>query len=153
MPFEIKEILDFGVGFWQKNRLLSDKEIDKIRGQNIPHNSKAIDRTISLNCIVSHKSTDLRRKSYKSPRSIYRFGMQFVHDLKNYKGEIRMNHNIKATYNLHWATEDPNCSRILEWFIPFYEISEELDNTLQQIIADSLKIGVTVYIYKVLDYN
>lgn len=58
-------------GFWRGNRLVTGKLIDEWFDQNIPGNSKAIDRTVGTNCVVSHKSTDLRPKSYRSPNRVY----------------------------------------------------------------------------------
>ena len=34
-------------------------QLDECFDQNIPGNSKTIDRTVGANCVVSHKSTDL----------------------------------------------------------------------------------------------
>lgn len=147
----VKEI-DFGAGFWKKERKLSGKEIDRLRNQNIPHNSKVIDRTIMLDCIVSHKSTDTRCKSYHRPESLYRLGMKFVNELKNYKGEIRQDHKIKATYHLTWPIENPQCKRILEWFIPSFLNNKEQELVLSRVIEDGLKQGVQVMLYEIIDY-
>ncbi|MEP7375290.1 MAG: hypothetical protein ABI675_17955 [Chitinophagaceae bacterium] len=123
-----------------------------LRGQNIPSNSKAIDKTISDNCIVSHKSTDLRKISYQSAKTVYRLGMCFVTALRNYSGEVRRDHKIGATYHLNWTTENPECIRILEWFIPDFEIPDECMKTLQRIINEGRSFGILVSIFKVRDY-
>jgi hypothetical protein len=83
------DVLDYGRGFWQGNRLLSGKRIDALRAQNIPHNARVIDRTVGIDTVVSHKSTDLRRPSYQSPRRVYALGMRFVRALAAYSGEVR----------------------------------------------------------------
>lgn len=145
-------IQDFGEGFWKKNRLQSGKEIDQLRGQNIPHNSKIIDRTAELDCIVSHKSTDLRLKSYASLKMVYRLGMKFVRELSEYKGEVRQDHKIQATYHLTWAIESENCKRVLEWFIPDCELPDIQCSALDSVVNDGLACGVIVKLFKVKDY-
>ena len=99
--------LGLGKDFWARNRLASGNEIDQVREQNIPRNSKTIDRTVGMSCVVSHKSTDIRLKSYLLPGSIYRTGIRFCRELAIYGGEIRRNHKIGATYYLTWAVADP----------------------------------------------
>jgi len=143
---------DFGENFWKRNRMASGKSIDQLRGQNIPHNSKSIDKTSGLACIISHKSTDIRRKSYTNPKSIFRLGMRFVHDLAIYQGEVRRDHKIGATYHLHWATDNPDCKRILEWYIPASIIPEEKINAIKKVIITAKAHGVKVNIYTILDY-
>jgi hypothetical protein len=145
-------IVDFGAGFWKKERKLSGKEIDRLRNQNIPHNSRTIDRTIMLDCMVSHKSTDTRCKSYQHPQSLYWLGMKFVKELINYRGEIRRDNKIKATYHLTWLIENPNCKRVLEWFIPSSLNNKEQEQALLKVIEDGLQQGVEVILYRVLDY-
>lgn len=143
--------LDFGSGFWREERLLSGKRIDVLRGQNIPHNSRSIDRTLVPNGIVSHKSTDLRLKSYRSPRAVYRLGMRFVREIQDYSGETRCDHKKKATYHLRWAIETSSAVRILEWFIPAKGVSEEQEFSLTQVVNDAKAAGVTVKIFRVND--
>jgi len=92
--------IDFGQDFWKGDRKASGRSIDGLRGQNIPFNSKIIDPTIGLDAVVSHKSTDIRLKSYLSAQRLYRLGTHFVRQLMNYNGEVRMGHKIGATYNL-----------------------------------------------------
>lgn len=150
-PHEDPPALDFGEGFWRDDRRLSGKRIDSLRGQNIPHNSKTIDRTEGLDHIVSHKSTDLRLKSYRSPKTVYRVGMRFVRELVAYKGEVRSDHHIKATYHLHWMTENPECKRTLEWFIPASGVNAEQALSLERIVADAASAGVSVVLIKVND--
>lgn len=152
MLFNEENILDFGEGFWKADRMRSGKKIDQLRNQNIPHNSKTIDKTAGLDCIISHKSTDLRRKSYLDSRTVYRLGMKYIQQLANYQGEIRRDHKIGATYHLHWATDNPDCQRILEWFIPSYVIPQELYNTLQKVIEEAALKKIKVIIYPILDY-
>lgn len=142
---------DFGSGFWLSERRLSGKRIDVLRGQNIPHNAKVIDRTIGADCVVSHKSTDLRLKSYRSPRAVYRLGMQFVRHLCAYRGEVRCDHRLKATFNLHWAIEDPNARRILEWFVPQTGISAQHQDALTRVIGEASKLDVRVVIIRIPD--
>ncbi len=143
--------LNFGEGFWREDRKLSGKRIDVLRGQNIPPNSVSIDRTDGLANIVSHKSTDLRLKSYRSPKSVYRLGMRFVRQLASYQGEVRADHHKKATYHLHWMTENPNCRRTLEWFIPASGVADEQWLGLERVVADAAPMGVSVVLLKVLD--
>lgn len=141
----------FGAGFWLTDRRLSGKRIDVLRGQNIPHNAKVIDRTVGANCVVSHKSTDLRLKSYRSPRAVYRLGMHFVRQLSDYRGEVRCDHRLKATFNLHWALEDPKVRRLLEWFVPQNGISAEHEDALAKVIEEAGKLGVSVVIIRIPD--
>ena len=129
----------------------SGKRVDVLRGQNTPHNSRSIDRTLVPHGVVSHKSTDLRLKSYRSGRSVYRLGMRFVREVQNYAGEIRSDHTKKATYNLHWAVEAPNAARLLEWFIPAFGISDEQERSLDQVIVDAQAVGVVVKLFLVGD--
>jgi hypothetical protein len=142
---------EFGAGFWLSDRRLSGKRIDVLRGQNIPHNAKVIDRTIGANCVVSHKSTDLRLKSYRSPRAVYRLGMHFVRQLCAYRGEVRCDHRLKATFNLHWGVEDPSARRFLEWFVPQTGISAEQEDALAQVIEEASKLDVRVVIIRIPD--
>ena len=144
--------IDFGGDFWKKDRKASGKNIDVLRGQNIPGNSKTIDRTISLGCIVSHKSTDFRLKSYQPANRLYQLGMHFVRQLVRYKGEVRMDHKIGATYNLQWAVEAENTTRILEWFVPDFALDNSTEKALLRFIENAKKSGVDVHIYAVKDY-
>lgn len=84
--------MNFGAGFWREYRKLSGERIDALRGQKIPHNSHSIDRTPVPNGMASHKSTDLRLKSYRSPRAVYRIGRRFGRQLVCYTGEVRCDH-------------------------------------------------------------
>ena len=143
--------LDFGRGFWRECRRLSGKRIDGLRGQNIPHNSRCIDRTLVPNGIVSHKSTDLRLKSYRSATAVYRRGMNFVNQLVAYKGEIRCDHKKKATYHLYWALEGAQASRVLEWFVPAAGVSDEQLAALKRVTRDAIVRGVRVDIYRVAE--
>jgi hypothetical protein len=143
--------VDFGRGFWRECRKLSGKRIDVIRGQNIPHNSRCIDRTLVPRGIVSHKSTDLRLKSYRSATSVYRRGMNFVADLVAYKGEVRCDHKKKATYHLHWAVEGNKARRVLEWFVPACGVSDEQVAALKRVVQDGLVLGVRVEIYRIAE--
>jgi hypothetical protein len=144
-------LVDFGRGFWRECRKLSGKRVDVLCGQNIPHNSRSIDRTLVPNGVVSHKSTDLRLKSYRSPRTVYRLGMRFVREVHDYSGEIRCDHKKKATYHLHWAIEAPDAARILEWFIPASGISNEQECSLKQVIDEAKTAGVVVKLFRVCD--
>ncbi|HJT66392.1 MAG TPA: hypothetical protein VJ749_08065 [Pyrinomonadaceae bacterium] len=145
------EPLDFGRGFWRECRRLTGKRIDVLRDQNIPHNSRCIDRTLVPNGVVSHKSTDLRRKSYRSAATVYRRGMNFVADLVAYEGEVRCDHKKKATYHLHWALEGAEPPRVLEWFVPALGVSEEQAAALKRVVQDSATLGVRVEIYRVAE--
>jgi len=40
------EMISLGEGFWTRDRRRSGPYVDELRGQNIPGNSKAIDRTL-----------------------------------------------------------------------------------------------------------
>lgn len=144
--------IDFGSDFWKKDRKTSGKNVDVLRGQNIPGNSKTIDRTVGLGCIVSHKSTDFRLKSYQQPNRVYQLGMHFVRQLVRYKGEVRMDHQIGATYNLQWAVETGKTKRILEWFVPDFVKDLPIEKELLRVIANAKDLGVEVRIYSVKDY-
>lgn len=158
-PFSIMESdnkpkrqeVDFGRGFWLQRRMTSGASIDRIMGQNIPCNSRVIDRTELPNSIVSHKSTDLRLASYRNLTRVYRLGMNFVKSLANYKGEVRMDHRKKATYHLHWAIERDDCKRILEWYIPADGLSNEQESIIEKIVTDAEILGVIVKIIRVLE--
>lgn len=143
-------ILDYGRGFWRGNRLQSGKRIDALRDQNIPHNARVIDRTVSFNTVVSHKSTDLRRPSYRSAACVYRAGMRFVRLLAAYDGEVRCDHKKRATYYLHWAIEHDG-PRILEWFIPAIDVTADQEAALARVIADAVSLGVTVQLLRIKD--
>ena len=142
--------LDYGRGFWLGDRLQSGKRIDALRFQNIPHNARVIDRTVGADAVVSHKSTDLRRASYRSPARVYRLGMSFVRSLAAYGGEVRCDHQKKATYYLHWAIEQRG-PRILEWFIPATGVTTAQEAALTRVINDAKPIGVTVLILHIKD--
>ena len=143
--------LDFGAGFWRERRMVSGKRVDVLRSQNIPHNSRCIDRTLVPNGVVSHKSTDLRRKSYRSATMVYRRGMNFVADLVAYKGEVRCDHKKKATYHLNWALEGAEAPRVLEWFVPASGVSDEQAAALKRVVQDGATVGVRVEIYRVAE--
>lgn len=144
------KIISFGDGFWKENRMKSGKEIDLYRNQNIPQNSKTIDRTMRLSGVVSHKSTDVRRKSYAKPNTIYRLGMRFAKELQNYRGEIRRNHKIGASYYLNWAIESKDTSRVLEWFLPL-NVNKEQKKEIEWVVTDAAKLGITVQIFQIED--
>jgi len=142
---------DFGRGFWARDRLATGKEIDNLRGQNIPSNSRTIDRTTVPTSIVSHKSTDIRRKSYRRLSKVYRTGMRFATELSQYEGEIRKDHRKKATYHLHWALEMSECKRVLEWFIPLTGVADDQMQAVERVVRDAAALGVEVNVYRVLD--
>lgn len=144
------DILDYGRGFWEGNRFQSGKRIDTLRAQNIPHNARVIDRTIGLDTVVSHKSTDLRRPSYQSTGRVYCTGMRFVRALAAYTGEVRCDHQKKATYYLHWALQGHG-PRILEWFIPEAGITTDQEAALARVVADAAVLGVTVRLLRIKD--
>lgn len=148
---ELPAPYDFGRGFWAQDRKATGKSIDVLRGQNIPHNSRTIDRTVGIDTIVSHKSTDLRLKSYRSPQAVYRLGMGFVKQLASYKGEVRQDHKKKATYYLHWMLDDPGTVRILEWFLPCTGVADEIEVALQRVALEARSCGVTVLLLRILD--
>ena len=139
-----------GPGFWKKNRLQSGKEIDAALDQNIPHNAKTIDRTVGQVGVVSHKSTDLRLKSYQSMARVYWIGMRFVKTLVAYEGEVRRDRQKQATYHLHWALEGNEVSRVLQWFVPD-ELTLQQEETLQRVIDDGKLLGVDVQILRIPD--
>lgn len=144
-------VINFGRGFWCECRRLTGKRIDVLRGQNIPHNSRCIDRTLVPKGIVSHKSTDLRLKTYRSPCSVYWRGMRFVAELAGYKGEIRCDHKKKATYHLHWAVEEADAPRVLEWFVPASGVAAEHELALNRVVADAKLRGVRVELFRVAE--
>jgi hypothetical protein len=143
--------LDLGLGFWQQERRLAGKQVDAIRGQNIPSNAKAIDRTVGSNCVVSHKSTDLRLPSYRKPSAVYATGTSHVRSLQAYKGEVRRDLQIKATYHLYWALEGPGARRMLEWFVPLNGLAPEQEHALQRVIAYGAARQVHVAVFRVDD--
>lgn len=143
--------LDFGAGFWRECRKQSGKRVDVLRGQNIPHNSRSIDRTLVPNGVVSHKSTDLRLKSYRSPATVYRLGIRFVYELLAYSGEIRCDHMKKATYHLHWAVEAADAVRVLEWFVPLSGVTAEQEAALARVVDAAKIAGVRVDLFRVSD--
>lgn len=145
----VGEILDLGSDFWLRDRLKSGQEIDRLRGQNIPFNSRVIDRTDGISCVVSHKSTNLLCLSYQSPRAVYRLGMSFVRDLAAYQGEVRRNRKIKATYFLSWALQGPNPRRILEWFVPYSGVTGGQEEALELVVSEALALGVEVRVFRV----
>lgn len=145
----IGEKCDLGRGFWRKNRLASGKEIDSIRGQNIPSNSKTIDRTEGLNVMISHKSTDIRLKSYIRPRAVYRIGMRYVRQIASYNGEVRKDHKKKATYHLHWAVETEDSKRVLEWFLPLKGVANEQEVAIHKVVVEAGELGVDVHVFRV----
>jgi len=147
----IGEKCDLGRGFWKKSRLTSGKEIDSLREQNIPSNSKTIDRTMGRNTIISHKSTDIRLKSYSRTSAVYRTGMRYVRQLASYTGEVRRDLKKKATYYLHWAIETEGSKRILEWFIPLDGIDNEQELVLSRVVDDAQELGVEVHVYRVAE--
>lgn len=145
----VGERVDLGRGFWRINRLFAGAMIDGIRGQNIPFNSKSIDRTEGLCRIVSHKSTDVRLPSYLRSESVYRIGMRFVRKLADYQGEIRMDHRKRATYHLHWAVENPQCQRVLEWFVPEEGVTAQQETELERVVEEGAALGVEVLVLRV----
>lgn len=147
----IGELFDPGKGFWTAPRLLGGRELDKLRGQNIVSNAKTIDRTEGLSCIVSHKSTDLRKPSYRDAKRVYWLGMRFVRELLRYAGETRRDRKRKVTYHLHWLVEAPDCRRSLEWFVPLAGVPETHEKMLKQVIEDAEASGVEVRIYRIPD--
>ena len=142
-------ILDFGDDFWSGDRRLSGKRIDVLRGQNIPGNSRVIDRTLVPRGVVSHKSTDVRCKSYRYPSSLYRIGMRFARAVAAYRGEVRQDHQKKATYNLQWAVEGKGVQRILEWFIPASDVSTNHLRAIKQVVRDARDLGVKVRVIRI----
>jgi hypothetical protein len=146
--FVLGERINLGLDFWLKNRLCSGLEIDVLRGQNIPANSRLIDRTVGANGVVSHKSTDLTCKSYRSPSTVYRLGMSFVASIARYKGEVRRNRKLQATYFLHWALEQPNAYRVLEWFVPVDGVSTEQEAALARVVSEGRDKGVEVRLFR-----
>lgn len=152
MSIIIKECFDFGKEFWNAYPLQRGKLIDKLRGQNIPFNSKVIDRSKESDCIISHKSTNLRNKSYQTSASIYHLGRRFVKQLEAYKGEVRRDHKIGAAYHLHWATDNPSCKRILEWYLPHFNFSVHHTAAITKIIEEAQLKNIIVEIYTVKDY-
>ncbi len=145
----IGEVISLGEGFWSRDRRKAGLSVDVLRGQNIPANSRTIDRTLVPDGVVSHKSTDLRCKSYQSPRVVYRLGMAFAKSVSLYQGEVRRNHAIGATYFLEWAVQRAEAPRILEWFVPLDGIVPEQELALSQVIEDSAGLGVSVRLFRV----
>lgn len=144
------EVISLGDGFWTGDRRKSGLHVDVLRGQNIPGNSKAIDRTLVPDGVVSHKSTDLRCKSYQSPQVIYRMGMAFAKSVAHYKGEVRRNHSRRATYFLEWAVQRAQAPRILEWFVPSEGISAEQEQALRRVVEEGARLGVEVRLFRVV---
>lgn len=147
----IGQTIDLGSGFWRRNRLESGASIDGLRGQNIPFNSKVIDRTEGLERIVSHKSTDVRLPSYRKPGAVYRIGMRFVRALAAYQGEVRCDHRKKASYHLHWMVEDPKAERLLEWFVPETGVSEKQEDEMERVVTEGAMRGIKIAVLRVPD--
>ena len=145
----VGEVISLGEGFWTQDRRKSGLHVDVLRGQNIPGNSKAIDRTLVPDGIVSHKSMDLRCKSYQSPRVIYRLGMAFANSVADYKSEVRRNHSLKATYFLERAVQRPDAPRILEWLVPKEGVGPEQELALGRVVEDGACLGVEVKLFRV----
>jgi hypothetical protein len=141
--------IDLGLTFWDGERKLAGKRVDLLRGQNIPSNARTIDRTVGLFCVVSHKSTDLRCKSYKLPSKVYCLGTSFVRSIAGYKGEVRKDHKIKATYYLNWAVESLDSTRVLEWFVPLHGVTAEQEESLRRVVAYGVTHGVEVRVMRV----
>ena len=110
-----------------------------------------IDRTVGLNIIVSHKSTDMRLKSYFRPSAIYRTGMRYVKVLASYQGEVRRDLKKKATYHLHWAIDGKQTKRILEWFIPLEGVHMEQELAVSRVVETAKDFGVEVHVYRVME--
>lgn len=140
------QVLDFGRAFWSDPPFRRGKQLDDLRRQNIPHNSRVIDRTDGSN-MVSHKTTDLRCPTYQSGPRVYHLGMGFVRDLAAYRGEVRRNWKIKATYYLDWCIEE-NGRRTLEWFVPD-ALTAAQEEALATVVKDAVPLGVTVVVFKV----
>lgn len=126
--------INLGPTFWTVERRLAGRQVDMLRGQNIPSNARVIDRTVGLSSVVSHKSTDLRCRSYTVPSAVYCLGTSFVRSLAAYQGEIRKDHKIKATYFLGWAIESPDSKRVLEWYVPLHGVTREQEESLQRVV-------------------
>lgn len=141
--------VNLGLDFWNVERKLAGKQLDVLRGQNIPSNARTIDRTVGGSTVVSHKSTDLRYKSYRSASTVYGLGTSFVRSLKAYKGETRRDNKIKATFHLEWAVASPDAVRILEWFVPLDGITEQQEHSLQRVVEYGQRHGVVVSIMRV----
>ena len=102
-----------------------------------------------MSTVVSHKSTDLRCKSYRSASVVYGLGTSFVRSLAAYEGETRQNHKIKATFHLGWAVASPNAFRVLEWFVPLDGVTEEQEASLLRVVEYGQIRGVTVNLMRV----
>lgn len=146
---ENDETVNFDKGFWAEDRMWSGKRIDALRGQNIPFNSRTIDRTLVPRGVVSHKSTDVRCKSYRSAESVYRLGMRFVRELLRYEGEVRQDRKRKATYHLAWAVAGCAPSRVLEWFVPAIGVSPQHKGCLDRVVREARTLGVEVRVFRV----
>lgn len=148
---KIGQPIDLGGGFWRRNRLESGASVDELRGQNIPFNSKVIDRTEALKRIVSHKSTDIRLTSYLRPGAVYRIGMRFVRVLAAYQGEVRCDHRKKVTFHLHRMVEAPKAERLLEWFVPETGVSEKQEDGMERVVTEGARRGIKVAVLRVPD--
>ena len=141
--------INLGATFWEVERRRAGKLLDGIRGQNIPSNARTIDRTEGISTVVSHKTTDLRCKSYLVSSAVYSLGTSFVRALAAYKGETRRDHKIKATYFLAWALQAPEAKRILEWFVPMRGVTPEQEASMQRVVEYGLSRYVEVQILRV----
>lgn len=138
--------------FWDQNRLQSGRQLDSILGQNIPFNSKTIDRTDGLHSYVSHKSTDLRRKTYRSLARIRYIGKHFVRVLSAYKGEVRQDHKLKATFYLMVAPfVDAGAEpiKILEWYLPKSGVTKEQITAVEEVAAYGARWGIDVRVFRI----
>jgi hypothetical protein len=151
-PPKRRRLDELPTDFWDRNRLQSGKLLDELLAQNIPFNSRAIDRTEGANHFISHKSTDLRRKTYQSLSRLRRLGKSFVRDLALYKGEVRQDHQLKATYYLMMPPFLPHHESIrktLEWYVPIQGVSCEQERVLREVEELGSEHSVTVKVIRI----
>lgn len=147
-----REEYDLGPGFWRESRVIIGKGIDNFLGQNIPSNSKTIDKTIGSDAVSSFKSTDLRLRTYQNLLVVRRMVRSWIERLNAYRGETRADNIRKVTFVGDWGDLGPQGQRLLEWFIPSVKLSEELEELLKELEELALGHGVELRIYRIKDY-
>jgi hypothetical protein len=151
-PPKCRRLDELPTDFWDRNRLQSGRLLDELLAQNIPFNSRAIDRTEGSNHFVSHKSTDLRRKTYQSLSRLRRLGKSFVRALSMYTGEVRQDHQLKVTYYLMvppFVTPDEPVRKTLEWYVPIHGVSVEQERVLREVEQFGAEHSVTVKVIRI----
>lgn len=85
-------------GVWQQAPFHRGNDIHVVLGENLPANTKTVDRLIYNKGIVeSQKSIDLTAKSYASPGRLESRLTDCLHELQIYKGQPKERFGYKLT--------------------------------------------------------